>query len=195
MGDGEEVIIRLVVGLVFGGICSAIAASKGRNAVGWFFLGLLFSCISLIIILCLSNLQEEQAKWDANEVEQRRLREQLRQEQLKNEALRQHTAARLDLHDKELGIDTRTAGSGLPLADLPQPRPRLIGETLNPEPPPGLPAENWYVNENEGQGGPYAFALLQSRAAQGTLSQDTLVWVEGMEDWQPAGTVVNLFLS
>jgi hypothetical protein len=193
MGDGEEIIIRLVIGLVFGGITSAIAASKGRNAVGWFFLGFFFACISLIIILCLSNVKEEEARWSANEIEQRRLREQLRQEQLKNEALRQHTAARLDLHDKELGIDTRQASPGISVGSIP-PRKLLVGDAPA-APPQGLSAENWYVNETEGQGGPYTFALLQARARQGTLSADTLVWVEGMEDWQPSGTISNLFPS
>lgn len=190
MGDGEEIIIRLLIGLVFGGITSAIAASKGRNAVGWFFLGFFFACISLIIILCLSNLKEEAAKWSANEIEQRRLREQLRQEQLKNEALRQHTAARLDLHDERLGMDTREVPAALPLGGMRRP---AIADSSPATPPPGFPEEGWYSNENGGQQGPYTFALLCARARQGTITPDTLVWVEGMPEWSPAETVPNLF--
>ena len=109
MGDGGELLVQLLIMAIFGGISAAIASSKGRNTVGWFFIGFFFGCIGLIIILCLSNLLEDQARWDAQAVEQRRLREQLRQEQLKNETFRQHTAARLDVHDRTLGIDTRAA--------------------------------------------------------------------------------------
>jgi hypothetical protein len=190
MGEGEEIVVQLLVSGVFGAITAAIAASKGRNAVGWFFLGFFFACIALIIILCLSNLKEEEAKWAANEIEQRRLREQLRQEQLKNEALRQHTAARLDIHDKKLGIDTRDVPAALPL-DL-MTKPRLITEPPA-NPPPGLPPDDWYTNEGGTQQGPYTFKLLHARARQGTLAPDTLVWVRGMEEWQFAHTVPNLF--
>ena len=190
MGDGGEIFVQLIIWLVFGGITAAIAHSKGRNAVGWFFIGLLAGCIGLIIIICLSNLNEEKARWSANEIEQRRLREQLRQEQLKNEALRQHTAARLDLHDEKLGMDTRTAAPGLALG--PTTRPTLLG-SAPATPAEGFPTENWFTNEDGEQHGPFTFALLNSRARQGTLSQDALVWAEGMSEWQPAGTIPNLF--
>jgi len=204
MGDGGEVIVNLLFNVVFGGITAAIASSKGRNAVGWFFLGFFFSCIALIIILCLSNLKEEQARWNQNEIEQRRLREQLRQEQLKNEALRQHAVARLDMHDKELGIDSRQAAPALHLPGQ-SARPTLLtgaGEPISPAspvepgtPPPGLPPDNWYTNEGGEQQGPYSFALLHSRAKQGTLKEYTLVWAEGMDEWRPAHRVPNLFSS
>ncbi|MES2981250.1 MAG: DUF4339 domain-containing protein [Verrucomicrobiota bacterium] len=190
MGSGEELMINLVAGLIFGAICAAIAHSKGRNTVGWFFLGFFFACISLIIILCLSNLKEEEAKWSANEIEQRRLREQLRQEQLKNEALRQHTVARLDIHDQKLGIDTRDVPTALPLGSLSS--PGLIGASPS-SPPTGLPASGWYINSNGSQEGPYTFALVSARARQGTLPAETLVWVEGMDEWRTAGSIPNLF--
>lgn len=193
MGDGEQLMINLVINLVFGAITAAIAHSKGRNVVGWFFLGFFFACIALIILLCISNLKEEQAKWSANEIEQRRLREQLRQEQLKNEALRQHTVARLDLHDQKLGMDTRSAAPGLSLGG-PTLRISPLG-TAPAVPPPGYPSQNWYTNEDGEQQGPYTFALLNTRARQGTLSAETLVWAEGLPEWQPAGSIPHLFPS
>lgn len=194
MGNGEEVIIRLVFMLVFGGITSAIAASKGRNAVGWFFGGFLLGCIGLVIILCLSNLKEEQARWDSQQVEQRRLREQLRQEQLKNEALRQHSLARLDMHDQKLGIDTRlTAPSLNPGPSQPMLAQLSMGQ--EPDPPDGLPAEGWYLSENATQQGPYLWVLLHRRARQGTLKPESLIWVEGMTDWKPASEIPTLFSS
>ena len=191
MGGGEELALNLFISLVFGGITAAIASSKGRNTVGWFFLGFFFPCIALIIILCLSNLKEEEAKWNANEIEQRRLREQLRQEQLKNEALRQHTMARLDVHDQKLGLDTRD----YPAAALPPAgnrEPERIPDTPPDTPPAGFPATGWYVNENGTGQGPFTFSYLSARTRQGTLTPETLVWAEGMDEWQPARSIPNL---
>lgn len=189
MGDGGELLVRLLIMAVFGGITAAIASSKGRNTVGWFFIGFFFGCIGLVIILCLSNLHEEQAKWDAQAVEQRRLREQLRQEQLKNETFRQHTAARLDVHDRTLGVDTRQSAPALPAA------PAFIPSSGPPTPPAGLPDNHWYTHEGGSQQGPYTFALLHKRARQGSLQPDTMVWAEGMKEWQAARTISNLFAS
>ena len=193
MGDGGELAINLMIMAIFGGITAAIASSKGRNVAGWFFIGFFFGCIGLIIILCLSNLREEQARWDAQAVEQRRLREQLRQEQLKNETFRQHTAARLDVHDRTLGIDTRQSAPALPAATPSS--PAFIPSAGPPTPPDGLSAANWFTNEGGSQQGPYTYALLHKRARQGSLPPDTLVWAEGMKEWQPARTISNLFPS
>jgi len=189
MGNGDQAIFNLLIAVVFGAICAGIASSKGRNAVGWFFIGFFFSCIGLIIILCLSNLKEDQARWDAQNVEQRRLREQLRQEQLKNEAYRKHTAARLDAHDQRLGMDTKqTEPTALPGGNA-QPLPAARSTS----PPPGLPSNNWYTHEDGEQRGPYSFDLLARRARQGSLDPGTMVWADGMTDWRPANTVPNLF--
>lgn len=193
MNDGGELAINLIIMAVFGGITATVASSKGRNAVGWFFIGFFFGCIGLIIILCLSNLREEQARWDAQAVEQRRLREQLRQEQLKNETFRQHTAARLDVHDRTLGIDTRQSAPALPAAAPAS--PAFIPSAGPPTPPDGLPASNWFTNEGGSQQGPYTFALLHKRARQGSLPPDTLLWAEGMKEWRPARTISNLYPS
>ena len=105
--------ISLAIGLVCGLIAAAIASSKGRSAIGWFFGGFLLGIVGVIIVACLSNRKEEQAYRASADREQRRLREQLRQERLKNEAFRQHATHRLDTHDQSLGVDTRST-PGLP---------------------------------------------------------------------------------
>ena len=171
MGGSEALIIELVVRLAFAGICAGVASSKGRSALGWFFLGLIFTCIPMIIILCLSNKKEADAKWQAQDLEQQRLREQLRQEQIKNEALRQHTIARLDQHDQSLGIDTRQTAPLLGhTPDVPvAPAANLEFSAGNePPPPPGFPTDNWYVDNNGEQDGPYAWVVVYRRARQGT---------------------------
>lgn len=100
---------QLVILIIFGIICACIASSKGRSEVGWFFIGFFLGLIGLILIACLSNLKEEAAKQEHMLNEQRRLREQLRQERMRNQSFQQYTANRLDAHDSALSIDTRSA--------------------------------------------------------------------------------------
>jgi len=121
-----------LVSIIFGTICAAIAEYKGRSVVGWFFLGFLFGIFALIVLLITSNLKAAEAKEQHVEMEQKRLREQLRQEQIKTEQLRKYTQVRLDLHDRKLDIDTRHIGHLLkqageqPLLDS----RRVLGERM-----------------------------------------------------------------
>lgn len=101
--------MQLFIMFIFGVICAFIASSKGRSGIGWFFLGFFFPLIGLILILVLSDLNAEQQKQQSMLNEQRRLREQLRQERLRNQSFQQYTAARLDVHDQALSLDTRSA--------------------------------------------------------------------------------------
>lgn len=125
----EMLIILILMGSIIGGICAGIASSKGRSTGGWFaggfavgFLtGILGGWIPIVIVACLSNLKEEQSHRDFQARENRRLREQLRQERLKNEAFRQHTFARLDAHDHQLGVDTKQTYTALPGHQADQP--------------------------------------------------------------------------
>ncbi|WP_038161549.1 DUF4339 domain-containing protein [Verrucomicrobium sp. BvORR106] len=183
--DGEAIIFGLVIRCIFGGICAAIASSKGRNPVGWFFIGFFIACIGLVIVLCLPNLHEQQEASRIQEDMNRRLREQLRQEQMKVDALRAHTAARLDAHDAALKMDTRATAPAL-LASSP-PRPSLGG------PPQYRPTalENnrpvwFYLDQSSSQQGPVTLARIKEEASIGAVHQETLVWREGMPDWAPA---------
>ena len=113
------IVVVIIIRAVFGAIAAAIASHKGRNVAGWFFGGLFLDLIGIVVVAVavLPNLKEKQAELARTERERHRLREQLRQERLKNEAYRQYSASRLDAHDKVLGIDTRdqpalTAGDG-----------------------------------------------------------------------------------
>jgi len=47
------VLIGLVVMLVFGFTTARVAGEKGRNAVGWFFIGFFLSLVGLAIALAL----------------------------------------------------------------------------------------------------------------------------------------------
>lgn len=92
--------------MVFGAIVAAIASSKGRTPVGWFFFGFFFGCLAIILVLVLPNLKEQQAKEQRLEEENRRIREQVRQEQMRLEAFRQQTNNRFGQIDQTLKIDT-----------------------------------------------------------------------------------------
>ncbi|MCU0780122.1 MAG: DUF4339 domain-containing protein [Akkermansiaceae bacterium] len=188
-------MLQLVIGLVLGGVTSAIAASKGRNAVGWFFLGFFFGCVSLIIILCLSNLKEEQAYRQTQLIEQQRLREQLRQEQMKTEALRRHTVARLDAHDQHLGIDTRQTAPALGPGNALS-TPQALPSGLPQQQQIQHPATGWYVcYDGSTQEGPMSFEEVRQQVWQGRINAETLVWVETMTGWQAARTVPGLLPS
>lgn len=112
-----------IIGLIFGSICAAIASHKGRNTVGWFIGGFILGLspvlgiIMVIIVACMPNLIEARRRDQHVQQENRRLREQLMQEQLKGEAFRRHAMARLDTHDNQLGVDTRSIVSALPAPD------------------------------------------------------------------------------
>jgi uncharacterized membrane protein YeaQ/YmgE (transglycosylase-associated protein family) len=203
--------LALIVGLICGLICVAIASSKGRNAVGWFFVGFLVGVIGLIICACMSNLNEEKARFAKIEQDRRRLREQLRQEQLKGEAFRLHAAQRLDAHDRSLGVDTRQTtgllggpteqpkflpGSPEEALALSQPGTTLADPGAAPIADPtsaAPPAESpiWFY-ENAGKTfGPIPGSQILAMIRQGAIKNHTLLWRQGFDDWAPAHQVAE----
>src|SRR5437868_8085846 len=53
----------------------------------------------------------------------------------------------------------------------------------------------YYVVEQGQKKGPLQLSVLQSMREQGTLSESTLVWTDGMADWQPARKVLPEIFS
>jgi hypothetical protein len=175
-------------------ICAAIASSKGRSVVGWFFVGFLIGIIGLIICLCMSNLKAEQAQQMAMESRQRRLREQLRQEQLKGEAFRLYSMQRLDSHDKALGVDTRSQPGSLP-GGGPGGDLKMLAQAVDGDPgaSPATDALNdmagydptqWYYNAQDTVKGPVSTQKIKDLFTAGKISIKTLLWSEGMADWR-----------
>ncbi|MCY2929520.1 MAG: DUF4339 domain-containing protein [Planctomycetota bacterium] len=192
------VLIRVVIAVAAG----AVASSKGRNVAGWFCLSLLFEIIPLIIVACLPNLKQQKADQDRIEMEQRRLREQLRQERIKNEAFRQYAAQRLDTHDQVLGIETRTA-QALPGPEDPSAEQALSAmsgggaEPLPVAPPPAqadkprvsASASVWYYEMNGAQQGPVTAVEIKGLLDAARIRATTLVWTEGLADWVPLARI------
>lgn len=54
---------------------------------------------------------------------------------------------------------------------------------------------SWFYQRETEQIGPVGFDELRRLADTGAITRDTLVWSEGMEQWQPASTIENLFFA
>lgn len=197
----DRMVIHLIIGVVCGVIAAAIASHKGRSVVGWFFAGFFIGIVGIIIVACLSNARQQQAIRAQADSERRRLREQLRQERLKHEAFRQHSASRLDAHDNALGLDTRRQEA------LPGPVP---GGTLNDhtralqamasgsDAPPPVPAfatpfgeiaTLWYFEDHGETRGPSSELEIKHMLRTGKILPTTLLWAEGLGDWTPANLI------
>jgi type II secretory pathway pseudopilin PulG len=200
--DPDFLIVQLVIMLICGGIAAAIATAKGRSGA-WFFAGFFIGIIGIIIIACMPNLKEQKER---QELENRRLREQLRQEQIKSEAFRQHAALRLDVHDEHLGVNTRSI-SALPCAASPQHQlasggpAALDGELSGTHTPPLPPtrgdavapaSRTWHYEAAGESRGPVTDRELVSLIRSGVVQRQTLVWTQELPDWTPADRVGNL---
>lgn len=172
--------VSLLIRLFFGVVSAVIASNKGRNAAGWFFGGFFLGLIGLVIVAVLSNKKEEDAKWSEMNKERRRLREELRQERIKNEATRKHANRRLDAHDKALSMNTRS-GEELPASEK-QPGELESGDE-SPPPPPG---DRWYYLIDGKQNGPVYGQTIRNMLRSGDLHGDSLLWREDLNDWQRA---------
>lgn len=181
-----ESAVGCVLWLIFGVVSALIAASKGRSAVGWFFLGLLIPLPAIVIICCLSNLKEEEARFENIHSSNRRLKEQLKQERMKNEQFRRQAGRRLDYHDERLGVDTRALGGP---ADSPPPLP-LLGSDSDAEPAETDRADRvWQYAKGGKTLGPVREAELVKALRLNHIDATTLVWTVGMSEWMPAGKV------
>ena len=137
-------MFNLVIMVAFGAACAGIAHSRGRSAVGWFFIGVLAGCIGLIILLVLPNVKLEQERHDQLRRENRRLRERMRKERQVSDQRHAAVEHRLGVHDEAIGIDTsRAEQQHLAPGGAPDPAP-----PPPPPPPPGPP------RRGGGRGGP-----------------------------------------
>ena len=198
------VAVQLIILVILGAVCASIASSKGRSVVGWFFAGFFLGLIGLIIICCMDNLKDRQEQERWSERERRRLREQLKQERLKTEAFRQHTVTRLDAHDNELGVDTRSVNvlpSREPANELTSMTSQFESREPVPVKPglaPPLPASSkhepqvWHYEHNGNSLGPVGAREIREMVRLGKLKRNSLVWKEGFVDWQRLELVAEL---
>lgn len=93
------------------------------------------------------------------------------------------------------GLAAAGAGIGMGVAFAGQ-----MGQALNTPPSPGsppplpgaAPALALYIAVNGQQTGPFDAAALKSQIQSGSLTRDSLVWRQGMVNWTPAGSLMEL---
>lgn len=175
--NGPEFLLFLFH-LGIAALTAFIAQSKGRNPVGWFLFGFFFHAIALLISFFVSDLAEIDRKIQRKGARIDRVREELRQERLKNETFRTEAAARLDAHDRVAGVDTRADGR--------------IAAGLEPPALPPRSGPQWYFEFRGEPHGPEPQSALKLRLARAEIEPDTLVWREGLDDWQPASACSEL---
>ena len=189
-------IFTLIIRVIFGLIAASIASRKGRSSVGWFFGGFFLILIGVIIVACLSNKTQERSIRRHADLERRRLREQLMQERMKNEAFRAHASNRLDTHDRMLGTRTRSPlalhGGSVDRLSFDASEPAMELGAPPPAPPqaapPPPPAEGqWYVALQGQTRGPVAETRLREWLVSGKLKGDTPIMPVGGDRWCAAG--------
>ena len=190
--DGVEIVAVIFIALIYRGIfavaCGAIAKVKGRNVAGWAVAGFFIDFIGLIIVAVLPNLKDQAARDRHIEEENRRLREQLRQERIKLDALRTHTVSRLDAHDQHLGLDTHQMGAGLPDGSMPHGQ-LPAADPLSAFDPAGAQQAVWYYGRAGVTNGPITAEQLRGLLRSRTLGGATLVWAEHLGTWRAAREV------
>ncbi len=177
--------IQIVILVILGVLAAVIASNKGRTPIGWFFGGFFLGIIGVVIVAVLPNLKEQRERQRRQERENRRLREQLRQERIKSESFRQHTTARLDMHDNHLGLDSRQGAPSLPIEVT-----DAALESMNDPDPENN--GNWYFEHNSKSDGPVTIQQLIALIGTGQVQHNTLVWSETLDDWTPACQVADL---
>ena len=64
-----------------------------------------------------------------------------------------------------------------------------VNQTMTPPP---IPSSTYYVAVNSQPTGPYEVAILSQMATNGQLTSDSLVWKNGMAQWERAGNIKEL---
>lgn len=91
------------------------------------------------------------------------------------------------------GLAAAGAGIGMGMAMASPIGQALAQPPAAPGTPPPIPSTATYFVAVEGkQAGPFDIQTLGAQASSGQLSQQTLVWTQGMEQWTPAGRVPAL---
>ena len=141
--------------------------------MAWFFIGLLFPLLGLILVLVLED-RAAQAQQDAR-LERSHARGEQRRRHDRQVADQRFAATemRLAAHDRALGIDTT--------ADFPTQAPPPVPT------PPGSGVVRWHYAVGRQPAGPVDTTTLRRLLEHGVVDDDTLVWRKGMSEWQQLG--------
>ena len=184
-----SLVISLAVNCAVGVACALIANSRGRSAIGWFFIGLLVPCfVGLILVLVLPDLKVQQERERRLADENRRLREKLRKDRIVADQRHAEISRRVGAHDVALGVDTSAVVPAL----LPGTMPAGSGAGADPTVAHELRGSAWYWAQGLNRQGPSDFEALRSRWQSGEVTTETLVWRQGMPKWTALRDVPGL---
>jgi hypothetical protein len=116
------------------------------------------------------------------------------QEKMKSEVFRQHTATRLDAHDRHLGIDTRATTALAGAGAAPQ-LGSAVDDTFMDEigvVPLADQARSWYYEQSGEVKGPLPEQTIRDMVGSGVIQLSTLLWREGLKEWTPATQALQL---
>ncbi|MFT5689522.1 MAG: hypothetical protein ACI8PQ_002368 [Planctomycetota bacterium] len=170
-------------GLLFGIVAGAIASSKGRSFVGWFFAGLFFSVFGVIGAAVVSNRDNEKKHFQASTARSRRHNERQRHDRSVNDRRFDDIEQRLTAHDVGLGLDT-TPGSQAARVEGGNRPPELSGDGPGKRAAHGVGADRtWYWSNDSMNRATASPDQLRGLFQNGRISDETLLWTEGMQDW------------
>lgn len=175
-----ELLIFLVMHGAFGLVCAAIAESRGRSGVGWFFIGAVFHCFALILLLVLPDERVRGQQLSKLRSENHRLRERVKKDRMKADQRHSQIERRLGAHDEALGVDTAESLEA-PLSHL------ELGMSES-----DLAAVSWFYLNGRDRVGPMPFQKLQRMWQDGYIEPNTYVWTAGQDDWQPIQAIPHL---
>ena len=184
------ILVQLLVAAAVGVVCALIANSRGRSAVGWFFIGALAPCfIGLILVLVLPDLKVEQERQRRLADENRRLRERLRKDRIVADQRHLEISRRVGAHDVALGVDTSVAAPAALPGSVPQARSSYGPDAAVAS---DLRGSAWYWAVGSSRQGPSDFEGLRGRWQSGDVTTETLVWRKGMPRWTALREVPGL---
>ncbi|MEQ1633648.1 MAG: DUF4339 domain-containing protein [Planctomycetota bacterium] len=177
LASSGEALVQIIFALAFGIACALIANNRGRSSVAWFFIGFFFSCLALIILLCITDLKQEAQRDQRHQQETRRLREQIAKERQVADSRHAEVGRRLVAHDQVLGVDT---------ANVPE-LTSSASKSLS-----GGAAGQWFYAIEDQRYGPVSLETVAHLLKAGAIDRESLVWQQGMAGWTPLGDVPEL---
>ena len=185
-----DLFLPLLINAAVGVACALIANSRGRSAIGWFFIGALVPCfVGLILVLVLPDLKVDQERTRRLADENRRLRERLRKDRIVADQRHAEISRRVGAHDVALGVDTSVVAPAALPGTAPDPMRQAVPDAAAAM---ELRGSAWYWAQGANRQGPADFEALRGRWQSGELTTETLVWRKGMARWTALREVPGL---
>lgn len=150
-------LLTFFVLLLIGVATGYLAKQRGRDPITWFLVGCILGLLGLLILFVFPSMADVKPEEEEEEPEE------------------------IDYEDVEEEEE--------PFEEEPEPlavASAPMAEESTPEEEPEEEITEWYyVNAERDQEGPFSHEELQKLHADGIITDETLIWTDGMEDWLP----------